>query len=163
MPESSQPRILCAVRGRPESRSTVARAIDLALSTTDARLTFFMVMDLEFLAQATPTMSPPRVVYRRLLEMGQFTLMILCDRAKNRGVKDVDYIVRSGNVREELQKLIDETKIQVLVLGRPVGRPASDVFSPQEFESFTAQLEEEAGLQVVKVDSDPDDHPLTWD
>ena len=42
--------IVCAVRGSPQSRATVTRAIDLALEH-DARLTFFYAVDAEFLAR----------------------------------------------------------------------------------------------------------------
>jgi len=44
--------IVCAVRGSPQSRATVTRAIDLAREH-DARLTFFYAVDVEFLARTT--------------------------------------------------------------------------------------------------------------
>ncbi|MEZ4769290.1 MAG: hypothetical protein R2844_12790 [Caldilineales bacterium] len=44
--------IVCAIRGGPESSATVMGAIELALDT-GACLTFFHIMDAEFLQHAT--------------------------------------------------------------------------------------------------------------
>ena len=74
---SEPERIVCAVRGSPESRATVTRAIDLALES-GARLTFCYVVDAEFQAQAAIG-SPLSVVYRELISMSEFTLLILKD------------------------------------------------------------------------------------
>jgi nucleotide-binding universal stress UspA family protein len=107
--------VACAVRGGPESRETVKRAIALALES-GARLTFFHVMDAEFLGYATH--GTLRVVYHELREMGKFVMLILCDRARARGVTQVDYILREGNVQKQLCKLAVETGAEILVMGR---------------------------------------------
>ncbi|MFQ5421914.1 MAG: universal stress protein, partial [Anaerolineae bacterium] len=85
MTEQTTRQILCAVRGGPESRATVSKAIALAL-THQARLTFFHVLDAEFLNYAT--IGPLSVIYQELAEMGKFAMLILCDRAKRRGVAE---------------------------------------------------------------------------
>ena len=54
MTDQKPKHILCAVRGGQESRNTVVRAIDLALEY-DARLTFFHILDAEFLGAASLT------------------------------------------------------------------------------------------------------------
>lgn len=148
MTDSKPQHIICAVRGGPESRETVTRAIGLALET-GARLTFFHVMDAEFLGHAT--IGPLRVVYNELVEMGTFTMLILCDRARRRGVAQVDYIVREGNIRKQLRQFAVETQAEVMVMGRPTRGPGRNVFRVDEFEAFVAQLEQEAGLRVVLV------------
>lgn len=145
-------RVICAVRGGRESRGTASRAIQLAIET-DARLTFFHVMDAEFVAHAT--VGPLRLVYRQLVEMGEFTMLILCDRARRRGVTQVDYIVWEGNIRKQLRKFAYETQAGVMVMGRPTRSPGSNVFKPKEFEAFAAELEREGELQVVQVTPSP--------
>ena len=108
------------MRGGPESRATVTRAIDLALET-GARLTFLHVLDAEFLEYAT--IGPLSVVYHELMEMGTFAMLILVDRAQRRGVDNVDYIVREGNIRSHLREFAIETEAEVMVMGRPTRSP----------------------------------------
>lgn len=140
--------IVCAVRGGPESRETVTQAINLALEH-GARLTFFHVMDAEFLEYAT--IGPLSVVYRELEEMGKFTMLILCDRARRRGVQQVDYEVREGNIRRQLLGFARETEADLMVMGCPRRSLGRNVFRPEEFATFVAQMEEEGGFRVVTV------------
>lgn len=148
MTESKPRQIICAVRGGPESRETVTRAVDLALEA-DARLTFFHVMDAEFLEYAT--IGPLSVVYHELAEMGKFAMLILCDRAQRRGVAQVDHIVREGNIRTQLRQCAIETRAELMVMGRPTRSPGRNVFRTDEFEAFVAELERAGGLRVVQV------------
>lgn len=144
--------ILCAVRGGPESRETVTYAIDLALNT-GARLTFFHALDAEFLNHAT--IGPLSIVYQELVEMGKFTMLILCDRAQRRGVAEVNYAVREGNIRKQLHKAAIETKAEVMVMGRPTRSPTQNVFKFNEMESFAAELEKEGHLRLILVPVTP--------
>ena len=148
MTEQRPRHIICAVRGGPESRETVTCAIDLALEA-NARLTFFHVMDAEFLEHAT--VGPLSVVYRELVEMGTFAMLILCDRAQRRGVAQVDYLVREGNIRKQLRQFAGETHAEVMVMGRPTRGPGRNVFNREEFEAFVAELEREGNLRLVTV------------
>lgn len=140
--------IICAVRGGPESRETVTRAIDLSLEH-GARLTFLHVLDAEFLEYAT--IGPLSVVYRELNEMGTFTMLILADRAQRRGVEQVDYVLPEGNIRAELIRYANETKAEMMVMGRPTRSPGRNVFKIAEFDDFVAELEREGDLAIVKV------------
>lgn len=148
MVESNIQHIICAVRGGPESRDTVTHAVDLALET-GAALTFLRVMDAEFLEHAT--VGPLSVVYSELQEMGQFAMLILCDRAQRRGVSQVDCVVREGNIRRQLRLFAIETHAQVLVMGRPTRSPGRNVFKPAEIDAFAADLEREANLRIRLV------------
>lgn len=149
--EMRQPRhIVCAVRGGPESRETVTQAINLALES-GARLTFFRVLDAEFLNHAT--IGPLSVVYRELRELGQFTMLILTDRAQRRGVEEVDCIVREGNVHKQLREFAIETHADVLVMGRPMRSPGSNTFKPAEFDAYVAELQSEANVRIHIVAS----------
>ena len=142
-------KILCAVRGGPESRQTVTYAIDLALET-GAKLTFFHAVDAEFLGSAAigRTLSG---IYSELIEMGQFMMLILVDRAQRRGVVDVDYIIQEGNIRKQLIQIAIETRAETMIVGRPTRSPTSNVFKMTEMESFAEELAREGGLKVVVV------------
>ena len=141
--------ILCAVRGGPESRETVTRAIDMALET-GAKLTFFHAMDAEFLGQAAMgrTLSG---IYSELHEMGKFAMLILRDRAQRRGVENVDYIIREGNIRKQLMQIAIETKAEVMIVGRPTRSPTSNIFKTGEMEAFADELAREGDLKVIVV------------
>ncbi len=144
--------ILCAVRGGPESRETVTYAIDLALKA-NARLTFFHALDAEFLNHAT--IGPLSVVYKELVEMGKFTMLILCDRARRRGVSEVNYVVREGNIRKQLYQAAGETRAEVMVMGRPTRGPAQNVFKSDEMEQFSADLAKTGQLRLILVPESP--------
>lgn len=144
--------IVCAVRGKPTSRRTVKRAIDLALEHK-AKLTFIHVVNAEFLGPATPTMSPLRMVYRRLKEMGEFAMLILVDRAERRGVEQADYRIREGNIPAQLLALVEELDGEILVIGRPLKEPGKAVFAQEEFEQFVKRLEVGKGMQIIQVDT----------
>jgi nucleotide-binding universal stress UspA family protein len=141
--------IFCAVRGSPQSRATVTHAIDLALES-NARLTFFYVSDAEFQAQAAIG-SPLAVVYQELTQMAEFSMLILCDRAERRGVEQVGYLIREGNLRKQLLEFAAETRADMFVMGWPMRGPGRPIFTPAEFESFAVELEEVAYTRLVRV------------
>jgi nucleotide-binding universal stress UspA family protein len=140
--------VICAVRGGPESRDTITHAINLALES-GAQLTFLSVADAEFLAPAT--IAPLSVVYHELIEMSKFAMLILCDRAQRRGVTQVDYKVVEGSIRTQLRQFAIDTQAEVMVMGRPIRSPGSNVFKPALFDTFTAKLAEEATIEIIKI------------
>lgn len=142
--------ILCAVSGQPGSRKIVTRAIDLALEY-DAQLIFCLVIDVEFLGRSAPTLTPLSAAYRQLEEMGEFSMLILCDRAQRRGVENVEYLIRKGNIPKQLRHLVNEVKAEVMVMGRPKRGMGQSVFTPAEFDSFVESLEQEADIQIIQV------------
>ncbi len=148
MNEKKPKHIICAVRGGPESRETVSRAIDLALQY-EARLTFLHVLDAEFLEYAT--VGPLSVIYNELVEMGTFAMLILCDRAQRRGLEQVDYIVREGNIRKQLHQFAIETRAEMMVMGKPTRSPGRNVFKPDAFEVFVSELGAEGNIQILQV------------
>ncbi len=143
--------IICAVRGRPESRATVTHAIDLALKH-GARLTFLHVMDAEFLQHAT--IGPLSVIYEELNKMGQFAMMILCDRATRRGVSEVGYVVMQGNIRNQIDQFVRNSPADIIVMGKPKPKTARSIFRENEIRVYIHQLEEQANIRVVQVDPD---------
>ena len=148
--------IICAVRGRPTSRATVTYAIDHALES-GARLTFFHVITAEFVAHAT--IGPLSVVYRELRDMSEFMMLLLCDRARRRGVQQVDYALREGNIRKQLRQFILEAGADVLVMGKPSPAARPNIFSARDLQAFVDELETSAGVRVVLVEPEDEDAP----
>jgi nucleotide-binding universal stress UspA family protein len=148
MNEMKPKHIVCAVRGGPESRDTVSRAIDLALAY-QAQLTFLHILDAEFLEYAI--IGPLSVVYRELNEMATFTMLILADRATRRGVEQVDYVLPEGSIHDELIRYVNETHAEMMIIGRPTRSPGRNVFKIDEFDDFVAELEREGNLTIIKV------------
>jgi hypothetical protein len=83
--------------------------------------------------------------------MSYFALMILCDRAQRRGVKEVELLVREGDIRRQLRLIVTEPGIDVLVLGRPVRSPGSNVFKPAEFDTFVQELKQKSDLRIEVI------------
>lgn len=140
--------IVCAVRGVPESLDTITRAIDLALENA-SRLTFLHVVDVEFLEHAT--VGPLSVVYNELVEMARFAMMILCNRAERRGVREVEYAIREGDIRQELLHFAVETQAELMVIGHPSSRSGGRLFKGAELEALKADLEEKAHIKILQV------------
>ncbi len=151
MTSTSSPYILCLVRGGKESKDTVTKAIDLALEM-DARLVFFHVMDAEFLNQSMMG-TRMKSVYQALYEMADFAMEILKDRAERRGVKDVESIIREGNIVKQLRQAAIETHAKVLIIGRPIRSPGSNVFEDSELLNFANELAEVGEVEVLVVGS----------
>ena len=144
--------IVCAVRGVPTSRETVTKAIDLALQH-NARLTFAHITSADFLASATPTMSSFQTAKKQLIDLAEFSMLILCDRAKRRGVEYADYIVREGNILEQIQQLLIEFKTDLLVIGKPFDLGAKKTgFTSSEIEQFAHFVEQNLNISVVMVE-----------
>lgn len=147
--ERTEEVILCPVRGGKQSMKTVARAVELALSR-DARLVFLYVVDVDFLGFAT--VARVKVMVDELTETGRFTLSILEDRARGRGVSRVGSEIREGAIGEVIRQVAGEVGATQLVLGRPVITPGVLSFTSGAYNRLVASLRDEAGLQVECVD-----------
>lgn len=148
MTSEEKQHIVCAVRGGPESRETVSHAIEMALAS-GARLTFLRVMDAEFLEHAT--VAPLSIIYRELQNMADFAMQILCDRAERKGVEGAACLVRAGNIQRQIREFVAEQEVDVLVMGRPVRSPGSNVFRPAAFDAFVAELEQFVNVPIKVV------------
>jgi nucleotide-binding universal stress UspA family protein len=144
--------ILCAVRGVPKSRATVTKAIDLALEH-QARLTFVHVNNADFLISAGPTLVSLPVVKKQIHNLGEFTMLVLCDRAQRRGVENVDYVLRDGQILPQISQTLSELKPDVLIIGKPFETEAG-LFSLKEsdVENFIREVEEDLNIRVISVE-----------
>jgi hypothetical protein len=64
-------------------------------------------------------------------------------------LSQIDYLVREGNIQEYLRQLASETRAEILVMGRPVRSPGSNVFNAAEHDQFVAELERDANLPIL--------------
>ena len=124
----------------------MTRAIDLTLESS-GRLTFFHVMTADFVEHAT--VGPLRLVYQELHDLSEFMLQRLCDQAQQRGVPEVNYEIRQGNIRQQLRQRVLETDDSILVMGTPMRGFGRSIFKPNEFQTFTKALEATGKMQVI--------------
>jgi nucleotide-binding universal stress UspA family protein len=153
MPFNQVGHILCAVRGVPQSRATVTKAINLA-TEHQARLTFVHVNNADFLMSAGPTMTSLTKVKKQIHSLGEFAMLVLCDRAQRRGVENVDYVLREGRILPQILETLSEFKPDILVIGRPFVTDAG-VFSLKEsdVENFIQEVENNLNITVIPVEA----------
>jgi nucleotide-binding universal stress UspA family protein len=144
--------ILCAVRGVPQSRVTVSKAIDLAIEH-QARLTFVHVNNADFLISAGPLLTSLPKVKKQIHSLGEFSMIVLCDRAQRRGVENVDYILREGQILPQILKTLSELNPDLLIIGKPFETEAG-LFSLKEtdVENFVREVEENLNIIVFSVE-----------
>ncbi len=144
--------IVCAVRGIPQSRETVTKAIDLALEHK-ARLTFIGITQADFIMSAAPTMISLKSVYKQLRNLSEFTMLILCDRAQRRGVQEVDFTIREGDFLSELYAYLAQARPDLLVMGKPAETSAEvSGFSASEYQEFTEKVANTLRIPIIPVD-----------
>jgi nucleotide-binding universal stress UspA family protein len=141
--------IICAVRGGPDSQSTIQEAISLALEV-DLPLYFLYIVNLDFLSHTQ--VSKTHTISDQLHHMGEFILLTAQEQAAARGVK-AEQVIRQGNVREEIVKISQELEANYIVLGMPVGETEKNVFMLERIREFGESLEQESGASVLLVGS----------
>lgn len=139
-------KILCATRGGEASYRTQDAAIALAQQRGD-ELLFLFVVDVEFLKRTARAVRPD-VVSAEMAKMGCFLLAMAQERAQQGGVA-ADYLLRHGDLRQELKSAALELDIALVVLGRPVGQQST--FALEDLEAFAAEIEDETGVAACIV------------
>jgi hypothetical protein len=143
-----QTHVVCAARGGRRIQPSVNRAIDMACEA-NARLTFLYILDVEFLKGTI--IGHTELVFEELDKMGEFMMIRLCEYANDGGCVTADYAIRHGEVREQIQEYLLETKPDVLVLGRP--RNEEEDGAPPAFEDdaivrFAEEITRKTGVRV---------------
>ncbi|MEJ2207666.1 MAG: universal stress protein [Anaerolineae bacterium] len=137
--------IVCAVRGGPNSRPTIDRAVRLA-QETGLDLHFLYVVNLDFLTHTTSTRV--RTISQEMRQMGEFILASAQSKAETQGVA-AQSDIRQGDVGEEIVNLCRELEANYLVMGRPQLGEEGSIFTQERLRSFIADTEEQTGAQVV--------------
>ncbi len=140
--------IICAIRGGPDSQSTIHKAIELA-KKTNLPLYFLYVVDLDFLALTSS--SRTRTISKNMHQMGEFILLTAQAEAETHGIM-AESVVRHGNVKEEIIGLSHELDVKYVVLGRPRGQREENVFTHERLSRFGQQIETDSGATVVWAD-----------
>ncbi|MEA3341017.1 MAG: universal stress protein [Chloroflexota bacterium] len=136
-------KILCATRGGEASYRTQDATIKLARERSDEIL-FLYVVDIEFL-QRTARAVRPDVVTAEMENLGEFLLVMAQERAQKQNVT-ADYVLRHGDLREELTAAAGELDVALVVLGKPTGEKSA--FALAGLEAFAAQIESETGTET---------------
>jgi nucleotide-binding universal stress UspA family protein len=137
--------IICAIRGGPDSRVTIDRAIELA-KESGLPLYFLYVVNLDFLARTSSTRM--HTISEEMHEMGEFILLTAQTAASARGIT-AEGVVRQGNVGEEIVNLCHELNADYLVLGQPRFQEEDSVFSQERLRQFIEDTEQQTGARVI--------------
>jgi nucleotide-binding universal stress UspA family protein len=139
--------IVCAIRGGPESRPTIQKAIELA-KESGLPLYFLYVVNLDFLSYTSS--SRVQVITHEMEQMGEFILLMAQEEAREQGV-EAQGVVRQGRLREALIEFAREIDADYLVLGCPktTRRGKDNAFTPEMLADFARGFEEASGAKVV--------------
>ena len=142
------PGIVCAVRGGPSSRLTIAKAIELAREV-NLPLYFLYVVNLDFLSYTSS--SRTKAITEEMYQLGEFILLAAQAEASRHGITAHNEI-REGKVAEEIVKFSAEVEADKIVLGLPGQTEGKEsVFDDPQLASFIHRIEEETGIEVVLV------------
>jgi K+-sensing histidine kinase KdpD len=139
--------IVCAIRGGPDSRPTINKAISLA-AETDQCIYFLYVVNLDFLTHTQS--SRIHSINAEMRQMGEFILLSAQTTAASKNV-EAQGVVRQGNVGEEIVGLCHEVKASYVILGTPQSETEENIFSIQRLNTFRERLESETGAKVILV------------
>ena len=137
--------IVCAVRGGPDSRPTIEKAIALAKESGLA-LYFLYIVNIDFLDHTIR--SRVQTISQQMQQMGEFILLTAQSTAKEKGI-EAQGIVRHGNVTEEISNLCHELKADFLVIGRPKFHLEDNLFTETLQAEFIERIEQQTGAKVI--------------
>ena len=138
-------RILCAVRGGPDSDKTIANAIAFAKKER-VRLVLLYVINLgRFLASSGDRMESMAIELRR---MGEYVLLMAQAMAAREGVV-ADTFVREGGVLEEIFAICQEMGIDSIVMGKPLPDSDENCFSFEKLETFALKMKDDYGVKII--------------
>jgi nucleotide-binding universal stress UspA family protein len=117
--------------------------IDLALEQGDT-IVFLYVVDTQFLGYTARAVRPD-VVAREMEHMGEFLLIMACERASRRGV-EASFRVKHGSFVEALRETAVEEAVSLVALGRPAGEESR--FHLAGLEKLGAEISEQTGIET---------------
>ena len=138
-------RILCAIRGGPDSDQTIKYAVSLA-KEQNARLIFLYVVCLKFFVSSSSVRSEG--IAKGLSRMGEFVLLMAQAKAATEGVV-ADTFVRQGNILEQIGVACEEMSAETLIMGKPRAGNKESFFDTEKQTSFAKKLEDEYRVKVI--------------
>ena len=143
--------IICAVRGGPDSQSTIEKAINLA-NEVNLPLYFLYIVNLDFLSHTQS--SKTSTITEQLVQMGEFILLAAQEKASTQNV-EAQAIIHKGDVREEIIATARELQAEYIILGQPVGDHENNEFLLERLREFEKNLEQETGADVILAGGPP--------
>lgn len=138
--------IVCAIRGGPRSRSTIAEAISLAREISHP-LCLLYVVNLDSMPRSGGCQAG--LILERMRQLGESVLLGAQELAKAQGIV-AEHRVRHGNVGEEISGLCHELDADYLVLGQPGPNKEDDVFTPARLAGFVDRVQKQTGARVIQ-------------
>jgi cation:H+ antiporter len=138
-------RILCATRGGQASQPTHQKAIEIALEQ-NAELVFLYVFDQRAIQQvATPIVIN---VSSQMDHMRAFLRNTAQRQAAQAGVRAM-VRVRAGSLREQIQAIANEHKVDLIVMGNPSEK--TSLFKREALRALADEIEAETGIEVLAL------------
>lgn len=138
--------IVCAIRGGEGSWAVQQEAIRLARADSK-RLIFLNVVDIISYGQIEQSLAS--AVRAELIWLGKALVKVAQKRARAQQVV-VDIAIREGDVREEIDRFLQESAASLLLLGAPRGTSAT-IFGDDAIEQFALTVHNETGVPVQIV------------
>jgi nucleotide-binding universal stress UspA family protein len=142
--------IVCAIRGGPRSKRSIARAIKL-VKEKELPLYFLYVVNLDFLSRTES--SGTRVISSEMHEMGEFILSNAQAKAGEEGVH-ANCVVRQGEVTDEIVAFAKQIDADYIILGQPKGTDKEDFFTMERLNQFVQRLSQDSGAQVIMTEEE---------
>ena len=140
-------KILCALRGGPESEETIAYAVAMA-EKEEVRLGFLYVVNLDLIPSSSISRSTS--IADELSRMGEFILLMAQAQAASEGVS-ADLFVRRGYIPERIFATCHEMRVKTLIMGRSRAENGASFFDKKSQDEFTRKLKEECETRIIQV------------
>jgi len=137
--------ILCAIRGGPSSRPTIATSIQLAQDTGEV-IYFLYVVNLDFLTHSSS--SKTNNISQEIHDMGEFILLSAQEQAAKANVR-AEGVIREGHVVEEIISYCEEQNPLYVILGRPEEEGEDNLLSFERLQTFAERIKEVCQAQVI--------------
>jgi len=137
--------ILCAIRGGPSSRPTIATSIQLSQETGEV-IYFLYVVNLDFLTHSSS--SKTNNISQEIHDMGEFILLSAQEQASEAGAQ-AEGVIREGRVVEEIISYCEEQNPQYVILGRPEEEGEDNLLSIERLQNFVERINEVCHVKVM--------------
>ena len=137
--------ILCAIRGGPSSRPTIATSIQIAQETGEV-IYFLYVVNLDFLTHSSS--SKTNHISQEIHDMGEFILLSAQEQASEAGAQ-TEGVIREGHVVEEIITYCEEQSPRYVILGQPEEEGEDNLLSTERLQTFADRVIEACQAQVI--------------
>jgi len=137
--------ILCAIRGGPSSRPTIATSIKLAQETGET-IYFLYVVNLDFLTHSSS--SKTNHISQELHDMGEFILLSAQEQASKAGAQ-AEGVICEGQVVEEIIAYCEDQNPLYVILGQPEKEGEDNLLSLERLQTFADRIKKACQAPVI--------------